>query len=190
MYYLKTILACFTSELTFLQKKEIELGLKNGLEKKQVRIYASSEYNFLQMREMRMALENGIDYRVVSRLMHADVSSEKMEVIRKRLEAGEKITKDYVHALLPFVSISLFVCLFLTLYQDEKPYLTLKEDTVTLECGSVFDPMAYIDSFSSYHGQLILPTVFDTEKPGKHVAVYKLETKRETVEKLLYVIVE
>lgn len=190
MYYVKKILSCFYSEFTFLQKEEVKYGLQNGLAEHQVVLYASCEFNHLQMEQMRLALEHGISTRVVRRYMHADMHVEKMKEIRLRLENGEHLKRDYMHMCLPFFTVVVCVCLGLTLYKDEKPYLQLKTDTVRLKCGQTFDPMEYIDSFSSYQGQLILPSSFDTENPGNHVVVYKLQTKRETLEKMLYVSVE
>ena len=190
MYYVKKVLSCFYSELTFLQKEEVKCGLLNGLDEKQVVLYASCEYNHLQMEQMRLALEHGVAAGVVRRYMHADMSAEKMKETRLRLENGERLKRDYVHMCLPFFSVVVLVCLCLTLYKDAKPYLELKTDTIRLTCGQEFDPMEYIASFSSYQGQLILPSSFDTKNPGNHVVVYKLQTKRETLEKMLYVSVE
>lgn len=79
--------------------------------------------------------------------------------------------------------------LFLTLfpYMQEKPYLELKQDVITLQCGDIFDPMEYIASYSTMQGQLILPSTFSTNEPGNHVAVYTLRTQKGVVEKILYI---
>ena len=189
MYYVKKFLSCFTSEFTCLQKEEIRIGFANGLSEKQVIVYASCEFNHLQMEQMRLALEHGVAWKDVKRSMHADMCVKKMQEVRLSLESGLFVGRDYVHLCFPIVMLSLLVCLFLTLYGNEKPHLRLKKDTVTLSCGEVFEPMEYIDSFSSYRGQLVLPSTIDTNQPGNHVAVYRLKTKHETLEKILYVIV-
>ena len=114
---------------------------------------------------------------------------EKMHKIRLALEKGEKVQRDYMHQWIPLVFMSGVILLFLTLfpYMQEKPYLELKQDVITLQCGDIFDPMEYIASYSTMQGQLILPSTFSTNEPGNHVAVYTLRTQKGVVEKILYI---
>ena len=185
---LKSILACFESELTYLQKKEVELGLRNGLKKEDVRLYASREYNYLQMKEIRLCLEHGVDKKRLKRILHSDLTVAQMYQYRMKLERNEMIPIDMKR----YILISLFIIsmfLFFTLFPigEESPTLELKEESITLQCGDTFDPMSYIQSFSSKQGQLILPSSIDTSKQGNHVLVYRLKTKNQEIEKILYV---
>ncbi len=186
---LKTILACFENELTFLQTKEVELGFKHGLKKEDVKIYASREYNHLQMRELRLCLEYGIEKKKMKRILHSDVSYLKMKEMRLKLEKGEKIAID-LRRYVPLCMIGVCLCLFVTMFPVNEASLELKTDSITLQCGEIFEPMSYIKSFSSKKGQLILPSSIDTSKQGNHVVIYRLKTTSKDIEKVLYVKVE
>ena len=187
---MKMIMACFESELTFLQKKEIELGIKHGLKEKEIKLYGAREYNYLQMREIRLGFEHGIEYKQIKKYMNPEISFERMVQIRMQLEAGEKVKIDYQR----YIPLFVFVCFLLlfTLFpiETQKPYLELKSDTITLECGESFDPMAYVKSYSSMKGELILPSTIDTNVKGNYVVVYRFRTVKEEIEKLLYVKVQ
>lgn len=189
-FMMKMIMACFESELTFLQKKEIELGIKHGLKEKEIKLYASREYNYLQMREIRLCFEQGIEYKQIKKYMNAEIQFERMHQMRMQIEAGEKVKMDYQR----YSPLFVFVCLLLlfTLFpmETQKPYLELKSDTVTLECGESFDPMAYVKSYSSMKGELILPSTIDTNQKGNYVVVYRFRTIKEEIEKLLYITVK
>ena len=189
MYYAKELMSCFELEFTYLQKIEIVSGLKHGLNKKDVKVYAQREWNHLQMREIRLALEHHISRREIKKYMHCDMPVEKMQKIRLALEKGEKVERDYMHQWIPLVFMSGVILLFFTLfpYIQEQPYLELKQDVVTLQCGDIFDPMEYIASYSTMQGQLVLPSTFSTNEPGNHVAVYTLRTQKGIVEKILYI---
>ncbi len=189
-FMMKMIMACFESELTFLQKKEIDIGVKHGLKEKEIKLYACREYNHLQMREIRLCFEHGIEYKKIKKHMNAETSFERMYQIRMQLEAGEKVKINYQR----YVPLYVFVCflLLLTLFpmETQKPYLELKSNTVTLKSGESFDPMSYVKSFSSLKGELILPSSIDTSQKGNYVVVYRFRTVKEEIEKLLYVKVQ
>ena len=102
---LKSILAYFESELTYLQKKEVELGLRNGLKKEDVRLYASREYNYLQMKEIRLCLEHGVDKKRLKRILHSDLTVAQMYQYRMKLERNEMIPIDMKR----YILISLFI---------------------------------------------------------------------------------
>ena len=97
MYYAKELMSCFELEFTYLQKIEITSGLKHGLDKEDVKVYAQREWNHLHMREIRLALEHHISRREIKKYMHCDMPVEKMHKIRLALEKGEKVQRDYMH---------------------------------------------------------------------------------------------
>ncbi len=187
---LKMVMACFESELTFLQKKEIELGIQHGLKEKDIKYYASREYNYLQMREIRLCLEHGMKWKQIKKYMNSEVSFERMYEIRMKLEAGQKVKMDLKRYRPLFCATCLMLLITLFPIETQKPYLELKSDQVVLKCGETFDPMAYVKSFSSLKGELILPSSIDTTQKGNYVVVYRFRTVKEEIEKLLYVKVQ
>ncbi len=189
-FMIKMIMACFETELTYLQKKEIEIGRKHRLKEKEINLYASREYNHLQMREMRLCFEHGIEYKKIKKYMNAEISFERMHQMRMQLEAGKKVKIDYQRYVPVFLFVSFLLFLSLFPMEEQKPYLELVSDTVVLQCGQSFDPMSYVKSFSSLKGELILPSLIDTNQRGNYVVVYRFRTVKEEIEKLLYVKVQ
>ncbi len=189
-FMIKMMMACFETELTYLQKKEIEIGRKHGLKEKEINLYASREYNYLQMREIRLCFEHGIEYKKIKKYMNAEISFERMHQIRMQLEAGKKVKIDYQRYVPVFLFVSFLLFLSLFPMEEQKPYLELVSDTVVLQCGQSFDPMSYVKSFSSLKGELILPSSIDTNQRGNYVVVYRFRTVKEEIEKLLYVKVQ
>lgn len=185
----KKIFASFTTELTFLQKQEIEKGIRAGLKEAEIRHFASSEFNHLQMQEIRLAFENGLDVKKIKRMCHSSLSYKWMKWMRLEMEKGKKVEDLYLKkqiVMLLIVCLSaLFVNLFVPVEQD--PYLTLTHSSVQLVVGDPFQPMDYIESYSKTKGTLILPDNVDTSKEGDQIAVYRLMSKDTLIEKILYI---
>lgn len=184
----KTMISYFESELTPLQNKEIQEGIKNGLSKKQVMTYASKEYNFLQMEQLRLALEHQLDKTKMKYLYDSSLSYLTMKEIREKLENNEildiKVSrKNVIHSFL-IVSILLMFTLFVPVYS--KPRLMLKEDSITLKQGESFNPMSYIQLYTG-KGKLIIPSVVDTKKKGNQIVIYRLITDEKTIDKILLI---
>lgn len=188
---LKTLYAYFDNDLTYLQNKEIEEARKAGLSDQEIQTFSFSAYNHLQMKELRLALQSGMDIKKMRCMFRPGLSHEMMHWMRLQLEKGEKVEDIILKKHLVMIFVILLVLLALTLYMPvyEEPYLELKEDSITLEVGDPFHPMAYIEGYSRGKGQLILPETIDTEKEGNYVLVYKLMSKDTLIEKVLHITV-
>lgn len=191
MVYGKKFFACFNHRFTPLQKQEIQKGLENGLNQKEVESYASSAYNYLQMREIRLALEHDRKKKNNGSLYEPSMDVEEMRKMRQRIEKGEKIRSFSVSRILMSVCLILMMVssalVFFLTDQKAQPYLHLTTDRITVAQGASFDPMEYIADYSSSRGELILPADVSTSSPGTYAAVYVLHTGRTEITRILNV---
>ena len=151
-----------------LQREQIDLGKKHGLDKRQINIYAKEKYDFLQMQEMRQALEEGMSPLKVRLLFTSRKSHEAMERMR---EYGD----DEVVDPLPYFTAILFVVIIVVLllgglymHMHFEPDFLLKESVIYTRKGERINPLSYIDE--EYQDKVEI-----TEKQkenGNHVVVY------------------
>lgn len=174
-----------------LEAEQIELGMRAGLSRKQISLYAKHCYNFLQMQEIRTALEEHLDEFQIKAMCRPDLSHEEMEAIRKRIEKGEIVrmkrsplrwAADVL--LAGFMIFMMFEGYFAA---GNNLYLNLKEETAVLEKGDVFEPMKYVSSYSMNADTLRVPSQIDTSCAGRQAAVYTLRKGGEELTRILIV---
>ena len=174
-----------------LEAEQIELGVKAGLSRKQISLYAKHCYNFLQMQEIRTALEEHLDEFQIRAMCHPDLSHEEMEAIRRRIEKGEtvRIRRSpfwWIGSAL-LSGFMIFMMFEGYLAAGNNLYLNLKEETAVLEKGEVFEPMKYVSSYSMNADTLRVPSEIDTSHAGRQAAVYTLRKGREELTRILIV---
>ena len=177
------------NQMTLLQNEQIELGTKNGLSEKQIRLYAKKKYNFLQMQELRQGLEAGLTRKQMRILLHGSLSHQEMNALRTAMEKGEIPYRPYPWILTECVLAAVLAGLgagSMRMVQD-RPYLYLEKEQIRLKQGEAFDPSAYIRSVSNRRGKLILPVDLDTSSPGHKAAVYRLVSREGEIIRILYV---
>lgn len=177
-----------------LQKEQIELGRKEGLSERQIRLYAKHRYSFLQMQEIRTALADGFSIRDVRKLCRPWYSDRDMEKIRLRLKNKEKnpsgmsVRTWCAGAALLVLGAALIISGYIRI--SERPDLSLSAAAVTLKAGEPFEPMKYVASCSQKAEKLSLPSGVDTLSPGTKAAVYRLKAGQEEITRILLVKVE
>lgn len=183
-YYQRSIFSC-------LQNEQVELGRENGLNEKEISVYASPLYNFRQMQEIRLAIEHDTDPKQRKAMCHARIPAEQMHEMRLRLERGELLRNPAVPAKVwagVFAMIGAYAGLVMICMQAVNgPYLQLKQEEIVLEAGQPFQAMDYVESYSDGEGALILPSGIDTSEEGRKTAVYHFVSQSEDIMKSLVV---
>ncbi len=172
-----------------LQNEQIQLGYEHGLTQRQVKLYAKRKNNFLKMEQLRLACESGIAWRDCKRIARMCRSDTEMKQYRVQLE--HHLPVRWKRPWKAIIVTSVLLCMisgrqYHQYYEKNAPFLTLSQQEISLMKGEVFQPLAYIESYSQNSGTLILPNI-DTEKTGSQIAVYTLETNRGTITELLQV---
>lgn len=183
--YGKRIGALFLSDLTVLQKEEIRKGMDEGLTGQELNLFAKPYFNHLQMNEIRKALHEGIDISMIRKYWKHTRSYRVMREMRIAAVSGEAMP---VQSFLPaaaagmlVLSMSLSLAIWLARHPSDNLSLELTAEEAVLMTGEMFDPMAYILSYSGNDAVLVLPHGISTEKPGNRTAVYKLIGKKKTI---------
>lgn len=177
-----------------LQKEQIELGVKAGLDEKQIRLYAKHRYSFLQMQEIRIALTDGLSVKDVRKMCRPWYSDRDMEKIRLSLQKGG--TAAHRSSVRTWCACGALLILGVSLITDgyirasDPLYLNLSASEVTVEAGEEFEPMKYVASYCEKAEKLSLPSGLDTMTPGTHAAVYRLKAGQEEITRILLVNVE
>ena len=172
----RKICAIFTQDLTYLQEKELEEALYHGLSDRQIAFLSRQGWNHEKMHEARLCLQDGIPIKQIKKLMRLE--TDEIRTKRKQIERGEIVElKSFRWETLSMCMVSIgVICLLLSgfIQSRNKPYLHLKTDSVLLKKGETFDPMSYVESYSSSHRRLYLPEAVNTSKEGSYMVVYKL----------------
>ena len=191
--YGKRFGSLLAEDLTVLQKEEIRQGIGEGLARQEIRLFAKPYYNHMQMKEIRKALKEGIDTRMIRKYWKPCCSYRQMKEMRIAAVSGEALP---VKSVIPAVAggmliFSLLLCagFFLIKHPAEQLSLELSVQETQLSVGEMFDPMAYVLSYSGKDALLILPHGVETEKPGSTLAVYQLKGKNKSLTRTLRVTV-
>jgi len=184
---IKRLLALFNPELTYLQRKEFEEGMANGLDEEQLAFLSRHGMNHEKMHEIRLCMEEGIPMKQIRKLIQSE--AEEIKRKRKQILRGEIVDLKSFHwgTLSVYMMAFGVICLLISgfIQGRNRPYLRLKTDTVELKKGESFDPMSYIDSYSSADSRLYLPESLNTSKEGSYIVVYKLVSgKHEIIESM------
>ncbi|MBR4164264.1 MAG: hypothetical protein IKR11_12130, partial [Solobacterium sp.] len=99
----KRLLALFSPELTYLQRKEMEEGKENGLDEEQLAFLGRQGLNHEKMHEIRLCMEEGIPMKQVRKLTQL----EPEEIARKR----KQILRGEIVELRSFRWETLSVCM-------------------------------------------------------------------------------
>lgn len=182
----------FEKNLDLLQKMEVQNGIDHGLTDEEISVYAKPSYNYLQMKEMRTALEHGVEVRLVKR-MKPHMCLKEMEHMRLCLEAGESVSFRLHIPRTDGRVIGLLLCVMMLFCAGfakmREPVLTVRQDTVVLQKGEVFDSAKYVELSGLCRGELILPDNVNTEEPGTYLAVYTFRWGNSEISDAVKVIV-
>ena len=188
-------------KLTFLQNKEINLGLAHGLSAEQIRLYACPQFNYLQMEQIRLGLEHGLDPELIAVFAVPGKKQDQMKEERERLEQGLPVLPDNLVSNGPgwktaavctavlAVSALLSAVLAYSAHRRMEMLLNplnlhLTADQVQLETGSIFRPREYLGEYDA-DAVLTLPQPPDTAKAGTHVLAYTLQKDRRMTRRTL-----
>ncbi len=192
--FTKEWFSCFKVHYSFLQKREIQKGIENGLERSEIALFADAAYNFAQMKEIRLAMEHHVDPKTRGVMLNPCLDADQMRSIRYRLERGEivKVPQYQWRKWITLASeiVVLMIVSFVTFQPDIPTALVLKQDMAVVEVGETFHPEYYLDSYSGRNGELFLPGEIDTSTPGVKAAVYRLKTEQTELTRILWVNVQ
>ena len=190
-----------TGKLTFLQNKEINLGLAHDLSADQIRLYACAQFNYLQMEQIRLGLEHGLCPEEIAVIAVPDKKQDQMREERERLEQGLPVLPDNSEhrcSSRNTAAVCTGILLVSALFSAWLAYsahrqmemllhplqLKLAADRVQLETGSVFRPREYLEEYDK-EAVLTLPQPPDTAKAGTHVLAYTLQKDRRITQRTL-----
>lgn len=151
-----------------LQREQIDLGKKNGLSDRAIRIYAKEKYDFLQMQEIRMALESGMSPWKVRFRFFPWIPHQAMEKIRELSEEEVDDPKPYYSAIIVTVIIMGIIIIGLFIHMHLVPPFTLKLDEIEIKKGERINPIKYLDE--SYVDSV---TIQQGEEKGNRVILYE-----------------
>ncbi len=183
------------SGLSYLQQKEIELGIRNGLKEEQLSVFAKSRLNYLQMRLLRTAMEDGLDTETAAKLARSGLPYRDMEEALSQIREG--VTPDMggrkklTFMLYPIAAAVPVLCAVILVYllkPNDPLFLDLYSDEIRLSSGAVFEPLRYVKDCTE-NAELILPESFETGQPETRVVCYEIRNGEETVQKLLRIVI-
>ncbi len=182
-------------ELSYLQQKEIEQGIRNGLRDEQISVFAGKRLNYLQMRLLRTAMEEGLDAETAALLADSRMPLSDMEEALNLIKEGHmppalhrKRELPVLYSAAAAVPLLCSAILFHLLQPEAPLYLDLYSDEIRLTSGAVFEPERYVHSFTE-SADLTLPESFTAGQPGTRVVCYEVKDENRTVQKLMRIII-
>lgn len=182
---------------TYLQVQELSLAEESNLSKEELSLLKHSKLNYLQLEQVRLAIEEKMDFSLIKKMAKPWITSQEMEEIRHdtKLNIPIDFSQYKKKPNIPFLSIvgvvvgcGLFVAGWnYRIHHTQTPYLNLISEDVTIACGTTFEPMRYVQSYSEEVGELILPERFSSNSPDIKLLKYELQYGKQSLESYLRV---